>query len=354
MPAGVVIAEAPSGRIVLENEQMRQVWPQPHAAADDVPGRAGCRFFDRDGQPYLPHEWPLARSLATGEVVNDEEVRFPRGDGDWGTVLVSSSPIRDPGGTIVATVAVLYDITARKQAEDALLRAHEELERRVAERTADLARANESLRAEVAERRLAEQARNDLLRRLVVVQEEERVRIARELHDQMGQQLTALKLGLESLEAAPTDGEGRPERLRPLLALTRQIGHDMHRIAWELGPAALEGSTCLPPCPTTRRSGPGIPACPCSSSAPAPWEGRLPPQVETTLYRVVQEALTNVAKHAAAGRVSLILNRHADDVLVIVEDDGRGFDAERATDPSRPRRRPGTGRDEAEAPGGRR
>ena len=240
MPAGVVIAEAPSGQIVLENEQMERIWPRPHATADDVPGRGSRRFFDRNGQPYLPHEWPLARSLATGEVVKNEEVRFPRGEEDWGTVLVSSSPIRDPGGTIVATAAVLYDITARKRAEDALLRAHEELERRVAERTADLARANESLRAEVTERRLAEQARNDLLRRLVVVQEEERARIARELHDQMGQQLTALKLGLESLEGSPPDGAARPDRLRQLLALTRQIGHDMHRIAWELGPAALE------------------------------------------------------------------------------------------------------------------
>ena len=130
---------------------------------------------------------------------------------------------------------------ARKRAEEALLLAHDELEERVAERTADLARANESLRAEVSERRLAEQARNELLRRLVVVQEEERARIARELHDQMGQQLTALKLGLESLECRPLEGTAPVDRLRQMLALTRQIGHDMHRIAWELGPAALEG-----------------------------------------------------------------------------------------------------------------
>src|SRR6185312_4698939 len=67
-----------------------------------------------------------------------------------------------------------------------------------------------------------------------------------------------------------------------------------------------------------------------------PWEERLPTQIETTLYRVVQEALTNVAKHAGAGRVSLILNRHADDVLVIIEDDGVGFDVEDGTASARP------------------
>ena len=159
---------------MLANEQMHQIWQRPLAAAEDDPEYDVHELRGKDGRPYLPHEWPLARSLATGEVVKNEEVRFPRGDGDWGTVFVSSSPIRDPSGTIVAAVAVFYDITARKRAEEALLRAHEELERRVAERTADLAQANESLRAEVAERRLAEQARNDLLRRLVVVQEEER------------------------------------------------------------------------------------------------------------------------------------------------------------------------------------
>jgi signal transduction histidine kinase len=72
-----------------------------------------------------------------------------------------------------------------------------------------------------------------------------------------------------------------------------------------------------------------------------PWDDRLPSQVETTLYRVMQEALTNVAKHSGAGRVSLILNRHAGDVQIIVEDDGVGFDAEGATDSARPQRRLG-------------
>lgn len=334
MPAGVVIAQTPSGRIVLENELARQLWPQPFTAADDVPGRRARQFFDTNGQPYLRHEWPLARSLAAGETVNNEEVRFPRGDGGWGTLLVSSSPIRGPGGAVVAAVAVFYDITARKQAEDALRRAHEELEGRVAQRTADLARANESLRAEVVERRLAEQTRNDLLRRLVSVQEEERVRIARELHDQMGQQLTALKLGLESLNGPTPDAEGRAERLRRMLDLTRRLGHDMHRVAWELGPAALEELDLPSAVSDYAEEWSGHSRVPVQFQCTGSREGRLPVEVETTLYRVVQEALTNVAKHAGASRVSLILNRRAEDVLVVVEDDGVGFNAEGGADPT--------------------
>ncbi len=338
MPAGVVIAEAVSGRIVLENEQMRQIWPPSRSATDDVPGREVYQFFDKNGQPYLPHEWPLARSLATGEVVNNEEVRFPRGNGDWGVMLVSSSAIRDANMGIDAAVAVLHDITARKRAEEALLEAHEELEQRVSERTADLARANESLRAEVTERRHAEQARNDLLRRLVVVQEEERLRIARELHDQMGQQLTALKLGLESLESPLENGKSWRERMEQLLALIRRIGHDMHRIAWELGPAELEELDLPTALSNYAEEWSEHSAVPVQFQCTGVWEGRLAAQVETTIYRVAQEALTNVARHAGAGRVSVIVKRGSDDVLVIIEDDGEGFDPEKGTESMRSKR----------------
>lgn len=343
MPAGVVIAEAPSGQIVLANAQMEQIWPHPHPAASEEADLAHDvrRLQAKDGRAYLPHEWPLARSLSSGEIVKSEEVRFPRNEGGWGTVFVSSSPIRDPAGAIVAAVAIFYDITALKQAEEALLQAHEELEGRVAERTADLARANESLRAEVIERRLAEQARNELLRRLVVVEEEERARIARELHDQMGQQLTALKLGMESLEGLPREGVEHTERLQQMLKLTRQIGHDMHRIAWELGPAALEEFDLPSALSNYAEEWSGHSGVSVQFQCTGPWESRFSAQLETTLYRVVQEALTNVAKHAGASRLSLILNRRAEDILVIIEDNGVGFDTEAGVAPLRSERRLG-------------
>jgi two-component system CheB/CheR fusion protein len=337
MPAGVVITEAPSGRIVLANDQARQIWRRLLADSSHELGTGVHELRAKDGQAYLSHEWPLARSLAGGEVVKNEEIQFPRDGGDWSTVLVNSSPIRDPHGAVVAAVAVLYDITARKRAEEALQHAHSELEERVAERTLDLARANESLRAEIGERRLAEAARNDLLRRIVVVQEEERVRIARELHDQMGQQLTALKLGLEALDGPPAaEGDDRRERLQRLLALTRQIGHDMHRIAWELGPAALDELDLPTALSNYAEEWAGHSGVAVRFQCTGGWDERLPPQVEGPLYRVVQEALTNVAKHAAASRLSLILNRRSDELQVIVEDDGVGFDTELKTTPVRP------------------
>lgn len=337
MPAGVVIAEAPSGRIVLANEQMHNHWGRPSSEVSDGPEIDLRGLSARDGRPYLAHEWPLARSLATGEVVKDEEVRFPRGDQEWGTMFVSSSPIREPAGTIIAAVAVFHDITARKRAEEALILAHQELEGRVAARTADLARANESLRAEVADRRVAERERNELLGLLVVVQEEERTRIARELHDQMGQQLTALKLGLESMESAEGSLGGfapREGRLGRMIELTRQIGHDMHRIAWELGPAALEELDLPTALSHYAEEWSEHSRIPVQIQGLGPWKDRLPSQVETTLYRVVQEALTNVAKHSGAGRVGLILDRRHDEIQLIVEDDGAGFD-EAYPDPAR-------------------
>jgi signal transduction histidine kinase/ActR/RegA family two-component response regulator len=117
IPAGVMIAEAPFGRLVLGNERLERIWRQPFVPSASIEEYGVYRSFHADGRAYAPGDWPLARSLLTGEVVMEEEIRVERGDGTRRMLSVSSAPIRGPRGTPVAAVAVFSDVTERKAAE---------------------------------------------------------------------------------------------------------------------------------------------------------------------------------------------------------------------------------------------
>jgi signal transduction histidine kinase len=184
--------------------------------------------------------------------------------------------------------------------------------------------------ADVEPRRRARAERIHLLRRLAQGQEDERRRIARELHDQVGQTVTGLSLGLKGLERT-LEGERLPvaihDQLRWLQGLTTAIGHDIHRAASDLRPTALDDlglHKALIACASawSERSAVAIDVQFLGG------DDRLPGEIETVVYRAVQEALTNVLKHAAARSVSIVLERQAGQLRVIIEDDGQGFDPE--------------------------
>lgn len=127
MPAGVIIAEAPTGKLLLSNQQAEQIWRNPVLTAHDMSEYQAYQGFHPDGSLYKSEEWPLARSLMAGEVVTDEEIRFVRGDGTAGVMAVSSTPIYDQQGEITAGVVIFQDITQRKQIEAALRESQERL-----------------------------------------------------------------------------------------------------------------------------------------------------------------------------------------------------------------------------------
>lgn len=181
---------------------------------------------------------------------------------------------------------------------------------------------------DITERKEAEQLRYHVLSRIVAAQEEERRRVSRELHDQMGQNLAALIVGLEGLKANVAAAPAALDHLRELQELANRLSQEVHSLAWELRPPALDDLGLHAALERyveqwSERSGVII-----DWHANGFTARRLPSEVETTLYRVIQEALTNVLKHAQANRVSLILRIAADHVLAIVEDNGKGFDAE--------------------------
>ena len=117
MPAGVVIAEAPSGRLVLTNARAEQIWGRRLRPGTGPEGYGDGYLFHPDGRPYRPDETPLARSLDRGGVVTGEEAWIVRGDGTESVVRINSAPIRDREGRILAAVAVFDDITDLKQAQ---------------------------------------------------------------------------------------------------------------------------------------------------------------------------------------------------------------------------------------------
>jgi signal transduction histidine kinase len=170
---------------------------------------------------------------------------------------------------------------------------------------------------------LSRRIQRDSLRRVIEGQELERRRLARELHDETGQALTSVLLGLKAVERAD-DVPAALADLRELVVATLQ---DVRRLAVELRPKALDDfglSVALERLVETFKEATGI-AVEFESQL---GEQRLPSEVETTLYRIVQESLTNVAKHASAQRVSILVVRRPGVVSAVVEDDGHGFTIE--------------------------
>ncbi len=171
-----------------------------------------------------------------------------------------------------------------------------------------------------------EALRQELLEKLIRAQEEERRRIAWELHDETGQALTSLKFGLRSLEQSTSPAE-TGTHLQALRDLVGQIQQSLHDLAVELHPPALDelGLVAALQRYTTlyvRHTGLTVDFQTMGLN-----EERLSPQVEVTAYRLIQEALTNVARHAHAEHVSVMLERQKEQLIVIVDDDGQGFDA---------------------------
>jgi signal transduction histidine kinase len=217
--------------------------------------------------------------------------------------------------------------TALKQAEANLQGERDQLEARVGERTAELSEANRALQAEIAQRQLAEEGHRQVLRRLVAAEETERGRVSRELHDRLGQDLTALKLGLQIIgkqRPGPAAAGGSVSKLEEL---ADRLMRDIHRLAWELRPAALDDFGLEMALRRYADEWTALSGVPVDFHTLGMTAGRLAPELETTLYRITREALTNVFRHAKARRVSVLVERRVEDVSLIVEDDGQGFDA---------------------------
>lgn len=279
-----------------------------------------------NGLHYPVEECPIYQAFRQGAPCRLDGDMLWRADGTPFHAEYSSYPIRD-GGRIIGAVVTFVDISERKRAEELLRLAHDELERRVAERTQELSDA------------LAELARtNARLRRLSAhlqtVREDERSRIAREIHDELGSVLVALKLELGWLRArlAP-----QPELLARTAAMSGLIDNavtEVGRIITDLRPsildhqglwAALEWHAQEFLQATGLRGGLDLRI---DTQIPAP-DGDL----ATAAYRIFQETLSNVARHANATAIEMRVRADARGLTIRVRDNGRGITLEQLRHP---------------------
>jgi signal transduction histidine kinase len=231
---------------------------------------------------------------------------------------------------------LMEQIETRTRAEQELRRHKEYLEEMVNYRTGELAGANELLRAEIAERRQAEelltkseQDVRDLSSQLLRAQEIERKRIAMDLHDALGQALNVTKFQISAIESRLREDQLKiREECERLLEYMDHIIEEVRRISLDLSPTVLEDlglSSALR----------WLLSCTKTSSAVKikcdidEIDHLIPESQWIVIYRIVQEAVNNVRKHAQAENVSLVARRHGDKVTFSLEDDGKGFDQSR-------------------------
>ncbi|HTH36942.1 MAG TPA: PAS domain-containing sensor histidine kinase [Pyrinomonadaceae bacterium] len=279
-------------------------------------------FTEEDRVEGVPEkEMAIARTNGYSE---DERWHL-RKDGSLFFASGIQTAVYDGNNQLTGYAKIARDLTERIRFQEELAAAHDALEIKVGERTSELSTVNERLRTEIINIKRSEELRIALLRKIVGVQETERKRIARDIHDLIGQQMTALQLKLGHLGARVTEDAELKKLVGEIQAAADKIDGEVDFLAWELRPSVLDDI--------------GLPAALAHYtrewsehfSTPAQFHQtglngtEMLPETETNLYRIAQEALNNVAKHASATRVSVLLEKRSGMVSMIVEDDGVGF-----------------------------
>jgi two-component system CheB/CheR fusion protein len=326
-------------------------------------GQDGAFIFTPEDREERAPEKERQTALTTGRAVDRRWHLRKDGSRFWADGILMR--LEDESGNLRGFAKVTRDATEQKQAEEAIqasleavAQANEQLEQRVQERTLALSQRTQELSDALIALEGTHVVRRELLRRLVNAQEMERGHIARELHDNTGQLVTGLSLGLNNLASIlPSLPDEAREMLAGMRRIADELGAEAHRLSANLRPTALDQFglvVALQNYGEQWSAWGGIPVDFQVLGLEGAGE-RLPYEIESTVYRIVQEALTNVLRHArpnqhnqhktanrsksakrgvvandAASRVSVLLQRTDTHLIATVEDDGPGFDVRAA------------------------
>ena len=295
MPVAVYVCDT-SGIIQSYNNRAVELWGREPKSGDTAQRYcASLRLYSPEGK-LVPHqESKMAEVLRTGVPAHDVEVVIERPDGSCMTALVNIAPLRNGKGELIGAMNCFQDITERKQAAK------------------ELEEANQRLRI--------------LSRRLFEVQEEERRHLARELHDEIGQALTAAKINLQSVTG--NGGGVTFARLQETTGILDRLLGQVRQISLDLRPSMLDDLGLVPALRSLldqqgRRASVAVRLS--AENIPE----KLGPEIQTTCFRIAQEAITNALRHAGATQIEIDLRRENGELRLLVRDNGLGFDVESA------------------------
>lgn len=282
LPVGVVVLDS-AGNVLLDNPASKRIWGEPVVSAPERWARSKG-FWRGSGTPIGAEEWPWQHALTTGDATGGECIDVEMVDGARRTIQHAAVPMRDEEGRLCGAIVVNEDITERTRVASELERNREQLQA--------------------------------LSRKLIEAQEAERRAVARELHDDLGQILTAIKLNLQRRERDQAESIALVDTA---IARMRDLAQDLRPpLLDEFG---LEASLRWYLERETTRAGLSF-----ELSYTLPLIRRPAAAVETTCFRVAQESVTNAIRHARARHVAVAVADVEGALVLTVRDDGLGFD----------------------------
>ena len=342
-PNGYLSISATDGSILMCNSAAMQLLGYERETLLEM------KIFDlyadtRDGKSKARE---VFKRFQAGESIEGIELQMEYKDGNPIWISLSVDPMRDHEGNVIASRSIVQDISKRKLAEEALRKAHDELERRVEQRTEELFKTNEQLQQEIEEHKRVEEelkkSEEELQRlsyQLLNAHEKERKRIALELHDSIGQNLSAIKYLVENAfqEIRDEKAENGARLLEPIVHVIKEAVEEVRRIQKNLRPPILDDLGILPTITWFSRefetTYPGIRI----KKEIDIREDDVPNSLKIIIFRILQEALNNIAKHSQAKLVRLSLKGSDGKIDLTVKDNGVGFDLERVLTEERSKR----------------
>ena len=329
-----------SGVIQEFNRRAMELWGRKPAPGDTDKRFCGSFKLLRPDGSFMPHRHCPMAEVVSGkkEAVQDAEVLIERPDGSRISVVVNIRPLKNEQGVVTGAINCFYDITEQKAAAEVqrrievLAASNKKLEEEIIRRQAvekDLKKSEQHQHHLLEHSRHMQEQLRQLSRQILLAQEEERREISRELHDVIAQTLTGINVrlaGLKKEAALDTKGLGRTiTRTQRLVEKSVDI---VHQFARELRPAVLDDLGLIPALHTFVKNFSRRTRIQVQLKAFAEVD-QLDIAKRTVLFRVAQEALTNVARHAQAGRAEVSIQKLPEGICMRIKDDGKSFQVDR-------------------------